>query len=188
MTLSNTYSSPTKPTVPAAVTNAARIFDAASLALIEEHVRRFLNVMSFENVVVTCQEREYQASQAPTGSQLGILIEAGEAGKTLIGPHGAHLDALQHLLRSVLRRQLPAVTFVSVDVNGYRARHEQTLLHIAEAAAEQARHTGQTVVLQPMGSADRRFLHTTLASRSDVTTESQGSEPRRRVVVRPVFL
>jgi spoIIIJ-associated protein len=163
-------------------------FDPASIALIEEHVRRLLVIMDFEAAQVHCRLLPLTEEAQVAHAQLQISIEAGDEGKRLIGVQGTHLDALQHIVRSVLRRQLQSTLYVTLDVNGYRARRERNLLLLAEATAARAHHTGRTIVLKPMAAADRRVLHTALAARGDVSTESMGDEPNRRVVVRPVFL
>jgi len=154
--------------------------DGPTIALIEEHVRKLLATMSLSQVRVRC---EFVADNA-----LKISVEAGDNGRTLIGAHGAHLSALQHIVRCLLRRQINPTVRVLVDVNGYRARRERSLLGLAEEVARKAQRTGRTVVLQPMTAADRRTIHTALANYKDVKTESLGDEPNRRVVVRPVFL
>jgi spoIIIJ-associated protein len=163
-------------------------FDLESIALIEEHVRRLLAMMDFEAASVHCRLQSRSGEESEAQEQLCITIEAGDDGKRLIGVQGTHLDALQHLVRSVLRRQLDPGLHIALDVNGYRARRERSLLQLAESAARRAHHTGRTIVLKPMAAADRRVLHTALATRGDVSTESMGDEPNRRVVVRPVFL
>ncbi len=161
--------------------------DTQTLSLIEEHVRRLLESMSFVDISVRCKERVLP-SEKSKGISLEIIINAGDDGKLLIGTHGAHLSALQHIIRSVLRRQLPDGTYITLDVNGYRSRHEQTMTSLAEAAARRAKMQGKTVVLSPMSASDRRLVHTTLAQREDVKTHSMGDEPDRRVVIKPVFL
>ncbi len=148
-------------------------------SMIEEKVRHLLSVMSFDQVTI----RSHTVSP-----QVYIHIEAGADGKLLIGPAGAHLAALQYIIRSLLRRILDPATRVLVDVNGYRARREQDLVVVAETAATKAIQQGQSVILPPMSSADRRAIHTALAGRTDVTTASHGEEPRRSVIVKPVFL
>jgi len=77
---------------------------------------------------------------------------------------------------------------VVVDVNSYRARREQDLVAIAEAATARALAQGQAVTLAPMNPADRRIIHTALAGRADIRTASTGVEPRRAVVIKPVSL
>lgn len=154
--------------------------DAPAQALIEEHVRRLLYLLGLEDVTVRCEPGADQS--------LKIDITAGPAGRLLIGMHGTHLIALQHVIRCLLRRHASADLRVTVDVNGYRARRERTLLSLAEETARKAHRTGRTVVMDPMTAADRRTVHTALANHKDIKTESLGDEPNRRVVVRPIFL
>lgn len=146
---------------------------------IEEHVQNILHRMGFMTVAI----RSHLVTP-----QMYIHIEAGPDGKLLIGPSGAHLAALQYIIRSVTRRELDPAIRILVDVNGYRARREQDLVIVAEAAATQALQQGQPVILTPMSSADRRAIHTALAGRTDIVTASHGEEPQRSVVVRPVSL
>lgn len=149
------------------------------IQLIEEHVRHLFLIMGFDSVIIQCRQK---------GADLSINVEAGDFGKLLIGTQGAHLIALQHILRNSLRRNLPREAHVKVDVNGYLARRERELIQIAEETAKQVTTQGRTIIMKAMSSAERRVVHTSLADRSDVTTESTGEEPNRRVVIKPVFL
>lgn len=155
------------------------------LPLIEEHIRYLLAVMGFADVRVSCACRSLPAD--PARQQYDIAITAGPAGRLLIGAHGAHLQALQHIVRALLKRELAASARVTVDVNSYRLDRERTLQHLAEEAARKAGRTGRAIVLPPMAAGERRTIHTSLAARADINTESLGTEPNRRVVVRPVF-
>lgn len=148
--------------------------------LIAEHVRRLLDQMGFAQVRVFCD--------APQESTLRISIHTEDSGSLLIGVQGAHLQALEHVTRCVLRKSMQAETFIFVDVNGYRARRERGVVALAEETARKAQKTGQIVELMPMNAVDRRSIHTALAGYKDVVTESMGEGPSRRVVVRPVFL
>lgn len=154
--------------------------DIAGVALIEEHVRHILTVMGFTDVTVHCHVSEDNA--------IRVDINAGGAGRLLIGAHGAHLAAFQHVLRCLLRKHLQEDVRVIADINGYRLRRERSLLDLAQEVARRAQRTGRTVVLSPMSAADRRAIHTALSSHKDIKTESLGEEPNRRVVVKPVFL
>ena len=148
--------------------------------LISEHVRRLLSIVGLEDVQVLCE--------CPAPETLRISIMAGDDGRTLIGPQGAHLESLQHIIRCVLRRHLDATTHIMVDVNGYRARREKSLSGFAEEVARKAQRTGRSITLDPMNALDRRTIHTALAAHKEVSTESMGDGRDRRVVVRPVFL
>jgi len=165
---------------PVAITTTSTpVLGEAELLLIAEHVRHLLKSMSFETVSIRSQHLP---------PHLYIHIEAGENGKLLIGTHGAHLAALQHIVRTLLRATVPPTTRIIVDVNGYRARREQDLLAMAEAAAARALSESHPVTLPPMNSADRRVIHTALAGREDLATTSTGVEPKRSVVIRPTSL
>ncbi|MFH1354249.1 MAG: R3H domain-containing nucleic acid-binding protein [bacterium] len=152
-------------------------------ALIEEHVRHLISIMGFTRIKVGCSFRDVKGDQ-----RLHIAIDAGPSGRLLIGARGAHLFALQHIVRSLMRRQLNESCRITVDVNGYLAGRERILLRLAEDAARQAGRTGQAVVLPPMVASERRTIHNSLASRQGVNTESLGDEPNRRVVVRSAFI
>lgn len=154
--------------------------DDAAGALIAEHVRRLMNSMGFSDIRLACE--------MPSDESIRLSISAGDEGKLLIGVQGANLDALQHIVRCVLRKHLNENVRVSVDVNGYRMRREQNLLGFAEEVARRAQKTGRPVALSPMSALDRRTIHAALASHKEVTTESMGDGKDRRVVIRPVFL
>jgi spoIIIJ-associated protein len=159
-----------------------------TLALIEEDTRHLLGIMGFFDARVSCTCKETKDKQGSSKQQLHINIDAKEAGRMLIGVKGNHLAALSHIVRSLLRRKLEKPTYITVDVNGYLASRERNLLSLAEEAARKAGRTGRAIVLPPMGASERHTIHTTLANRQDINTESLGDEPNRRVVVRPVFI
>lgn len=154
--------------------------DDPAAQLIGEHVRRLLEVIGLDGIHVACE--------SPASDTLRISIMAGEEGRMLIGPQGAHLESLQHVIRCVLRRHLDGATHIMVDVNGYRARREKSLFGLAEEVARKAQRTGRPVALDPMNALDRRTIHTALSSHKEVSTESTGDGRDRRVIVRPVFL
>jgi spoIIIJ-associated protein len=163
--------------------------DNQDLALVEEHVRQLIQLMGFSQVLVACRASDKEgATETESYIELNVKIDAGEEGRLLIGTQGAHLFALQHLIRSLLRRQFSAGVCVVVDVNGYRARRERNLASLADSAARQAKSQGKTIVLRPMDASDRRIIHSHLSSWQEVRTESLGEEPNRRVVIKPVFL
>ena len=72
-----------------------------------------------------------------------------------------------------------------VDAAGYRARRRQTLERTAEQAAREALDEGRPVPLEPMSAVERKIVHLYLQERGGVTTESEGAEPNRRIVVAP---
>jgi spoIIIJ-associated protein len=120
-------------------------------------------------------------------SRLNVLGDEGEREElgALIGRKGERLSALQHLVNLMLSRQMGTWTRVLVDVEDYRGRRERQLREIAERAAARVVETGKMLQLDPMPALERRWIHLALKSNPDVTTQSIGEEPNRRIVVLP---
>jgi spoIIIJ-associated protein len=109
------------------------------------------------------------------GDTLGILI----------GRRGETLDALQYLTSLKVNRGRENYTRVTLDTENYRAKREDTLIRLANRMANRALRTGRKVSLEPMNPYERRIIHSALQKHPYVTTQSEGEEPNRRVVVSP---
>ena len=120
-------------------------------------------------------------------SRLNVLGEGAEREElgALIGRKGERLSALQHLVNLMLSRQMGAWTRVLVDVEDYRGRRERQLREIADRAANRVVETGKMLQLEPMPALERRWVHLALKANPDVSTQSIGEEPNRRIVVLP---
>ncbi|MEX2546415.1 MAG: RNA-binding cell elongation regulator Jag/EloR [Chloroflexota bacterium] len=101
----------------------------------------------------------------------------------LIGRKGERLSALQHLVNLMLSRRLGEWTRVLVDVEDYRGRRERQLREIAMRAADRVKESGKMLQLEPMPALERRWIHLALREHPDVSTQSIGEEPHRRVVI-----
>ncbi len=103
----------------------------------------------------------------------------------LIGEQGERLFQIQHLLRLILRKKIEKEIFLDLDIGGYKKKRIAYLKELARAVADEVGLTKKERVLEPMPAFERRIIHLELASRADVTTESIGREPNRRVVIKP---
>jgi spoIIIJ-associated protein len=114
-----------------------------------------------------------------------VDVEGDDLG-LLIGPRGSTLDALQELARTVVHRHgEDQVLRVVVDVAGFRRRRAEALAAFARRRAEEVLVSGIAEALEPMGAADRKIVHDTVAEFTGLETTSEGFEPRRYVVIRP---
>lgn len=109
-------------------------------------------------------------------------IEGADSG-LLIGSYGETLQALQSILRLVLREKIGRKAYVSLDIEDYRVRRVETLKKLARRAAQDAIKSHRSQNLPPMQPADRRIIHMQLANDERVATSSQGAGKERRVVV-----
>ncbi len=102
----------------------------------------------------------------------------------LVGEDGEVLDALQELTRLHVLRETGNRTRLMLDVAGFRARRRAELTQIGTDAAEKAKSGGEPVRLDPMNPFERKVVHDAVAA-AGLTSESEGAEPRRYVVVLP---
>lgn len=111
------------------------------------------------------------------GSDLGLLV----------GPRGATLNAVEELAKAVVQRETGGHgARIHVDVAGYRAKRREALADFTRKLAQQAIDSGEDQVLEPMQAPDRKVVHDTVGEIDGVETSSEGEDPRRYVVIRPV--
>jgi spoIIIJ-associated protein len=104
----------------------------------------------------------------------------------LIGRHGQTLDAIQELARTAVGRRLDDRIRVLVDVGDYRKRAEERLVEHAREIAERVQRTGEEEQLDPMNAYERKLVHDVVADFEDLESVSEGVDPDRFVVVRPL--
>ncbi|MCC6934498.1 MAG: hypothetical protein IT406_02295 [Candidatus Yanofskybacteria bacterium] len=126
------------------------------------------------------------AVSTPESGPICVSVRSDEHGRLLIGKGGQNLKALEHIIRMMWMRKYPEQRAITVDVNDYHAERAQELVAHVRNTAERVRVTGKSEALNPMSPYERRIVHTELASYSDLTTESVGQEPHRRVVIKPL--
>ena len=113
-------------------------------------------------------------------------IEGEDAADYVVGRYADAIRGMEYLVNLALRdpRSEPRL---KVDSCGYRERRTKSLERLAEATARQAVKYGRPIRLDPMASWERWVIHTTLKNHGDVTTESVGEAPMRKVVVMPKY-
>ena len=140
-----------------------------------------------ENVLSLLELREDQftVEMAEDDSvRVHIQLPEEETG-IYIGHHGEGLTALQLLLSLMISQRTGKWYRVSVNINDYQERREDSLKNLAESAAEKAISLNQEVVLGNLSSYERRLVHLHLEQHGGVTTESRGEPPLRQLLVIP---
>lgn len=111
----------------------------------------------------------------------------GEAASVLIGHHGDTLDALQYLTNLAGTQKNEngekCKARVTIDIEGYRAKREDTLRALARRKAEQALKNHRSVMLEPMSAYERRIIHSEIQGIEGVSTNSVGSDSNRKIVI-----
>jgi len=102
----------------------------------------------------------------------------------LVGDRGQVLEALQELTRLAVLRETGDRSRLMLDISGFRAQRRAELTEVGTKAAEEAKSSGEPVKLAPMSAFERKVVHDAVAA-AGLESESEGEEPRRRVVVLP---
>jgi spoIIIJ-associated protein len=113
-------------------------------------------------------------------------VSVGTGLDRLVGSGGATLDALQELTRLAVHRETGVRSRLMLDIGGHRARRRAELTELGAAAASRVAATGEIERLAPMTPFERKIVHDAVAGVDGVHTESEGEEPERRIVIRPV--
>ena len=111
----------------------------------------------------------------------------GEGAAILIGHHGETLDSIQYLASLAANKRVDGkkedYVRITVDVEGYRAKREETLRALARRMAAKVQKYKKSVMLEPMNPYERRIIHSEIQNIAGVSTNSIGSENNRKIVI-----
>jgi spoIIIJ-associated protein len=131
-------------------------------------------------------QAEIQIHDDGNGESL-ITIE-GEGASILIGHHGDTLEAFQYLVNLAANKKDDEdrqYTRITVNIENYREKREETLRKLAAKMAAKVKKTGRNIALEPMNAYERRIIHAEIQKIEGVSTNSVGAEGNRRVVIFP---
>nr|WP_226346852.1 R3H domain-containing nucleic acid-binding protein [Agilicoccus flavus] len=121
------------------------------------------------------------------GDRAAVAIvdsDEGRVPRRLVGADGEVLEALQELTRMAVQADTGERSRLMLDVAGHRAQRRETLVTQAKEAVATVRETGESLSLEPMSAFERKVVHDEVLA-AGLTSESEGVEPRRHVVVLP---
>lgn len=132
-------------------------------------------------------ERMGLVSRATVEDKNGTLYVtiAGDDSGVAIGYRGEALDAFQYLALTFLNEQKCDFKKVVVDCENYREKRKETLTALALRLAEKSVRLQRKIALEPMNPFERRIIHSALADSEIATTESEGEEPSRYIIIIP---
>ena len=104
--------------------------------------------------------------------------------ETLVGKDGEVLDALQELARLAVMTETGHRSRLMLDIAGHRDRRRKEMQVLAHDAIAEVKTSGEAQRLAPMNPFERKMVHDAVAE-AGLVSESEGVEPKRRVVVLP---
>jgi spoIIIJ-associated protein len=117
------------------------------------------------------------------GDRAAVSIVGADLSQ-LVGRNGEVLDALQELTRLAVYRETGERSRLMLDISGHRAEQRRRLVELATEKIALVKETGEQVSLSPMTSFERKVIHDAVAA-AGLTSESEGAEPKRHVVILP---
>ena len=117
------------------------------------------------------------------GDRAAVSIVGAELTQ-LVGGKGEVLEALQELTRLAVYRETGERSRLMLDISGYRAEKRAQLERLAEETVARVKESGEPAPLEPMSPFERKVVHDAVAALG-LSSESEGVDPRRFVVVLP---
>ena len=146
---------------------------------IREAIRKIAGFMDMECTVDVKEETDDKNNKA-----LLVSVYTPENARFLIGKDGQNLKSLEHVVRAMFLKKADGLSNIVVDVHDYKKSRSSYIVDIARQAVMRVRSTQKSEALLPMSSYERRIVHMELASYPDIATESIGSDPQRRIVIK----
>ena len=109
-----------------------------------------------------------------------------ENNSILIGRDGRTLSSLQNLIRTSVSNQTGIYFNIILDVENYKVKKEHNIERLAKKLAKEVLRTKEPITMDSMNSYERRLVHNALANFKGITSDSEGEEPNRRIVIKPV--
>ncbi len=139
---------------------------------IKETISQIIEKIGFDDFSVEANEESRRVS---------VLISDAKFFKDML-PY--FVSDMNYLVRLITKKQ--DWEDIIIDVNNYLKEREGLILELARAAARKSVATKEEISLPPMNSYERRLVHTELADRPDLKTESAGEGKDRCVVIKPL--
>lgn len=146
----------------------------------ESVISKILHLLNLEAQV----SAHYGPTERDGRRNINVDIRGNDL-SVLIGRRSETLAAFQYIASLIVGKGEQQFVQLTVDVEGYRDRREKQLIQMAKRMADQVSKSGRRQTLEPMPSGERRIIHIALRDHPDVTTESTGEEPYRKVMILP---
>lgn len=156
--------------------------DSEEVQAAQDYLQDLLRLM---DVSADVEVRAPETAADGMGRATAVMDIEGDDLGLLIGRRGSTLAALQYLVNVMVTRKLGSRVLVTVDVEHYHRRREETLRGLARRMADRVRHSRRPMTLEPMPASERRIIHLALVDDPNVVTGSVGQGDERKVVIRP---
>lgn len=145
-----------------------------------EYIKDYLKEL-IHNMGLTCN---LEVKKRENGINITVISDNNSI---LIGKNGRTLASMNQIIKQVVYNEIGEYFPFILDIGEYKVEREHKLESLAKRIAREVANTNVEAKLDPMNSYERRIIHEALANNKKVTTESEGEEPNRYVVIKPII-
>lgn len=143
-----------------------------------EYIKEFIKDL-IHNMGLTCN---LEVKKRENGINITVISDNNSI---LIGKNGRTLESITLVVKQTVHNEIGEYFPFVLDIGEYKVAREQKLESLAKRTAREVASSKIPAKLDPMNSYERRIIHSILAEHKKVTTESEGEEPNRYVVIKP---
>ena len=143
-----------------------------------EYIKEFIKDL-IHNMGLTCN---LEVKKRENGINITVISNNNSI---LIGKNGRTLESITLVVKQMIHNEIGEYFPFVLDIGEYKVAREQKLESLAKRTAREVASSKIPAKLDPMNSYERRIIHSILADHKKVTTESEGEEPNRYVVIKP---
>lgn len=136
----------------------------------------FKNLEKYMSIQINCEIKEE--------NNIYNVMLVSDNNAIVIGKDGKNLDAIQTIIRTIIKRITNNVASINIDASNYKAKKINNLEHEIKKIIDEVLKTKIDVKLDPMNSYERMIVHNYVSKYDNLTTESIGEEPNRYIVIK----
>lgn len=137
-------------------------------------LEKILLAMHFEDVAVIGNLEDNIIKLEAKVSEKDTGIAIGKAGSTL--------NAIELIIRKAIDSRRNNVR-INIDINSYKKRRDEKIIDLAADTARKVQRSKKSWNLRYMNSYERRLAHEEISKHPNVSSHSEGNDPKRYVVV-----
>lgn len=143
-----------------------------------EYIKEYIKDL-IKNIGLTCN---LEVKKRENGVNITVISDNNSI---LIGKNGRTLESINLVVKQTIHNEIGEYFPFNLDIGEYKIAREQKLEQLAKKTAREVASSKVAAKLDPMNSYERRIIHNALTNNKKVTTESEGEEPNRYVVIKP---
>lgn len=144
---------------------------------LKNYIREFLkNLEKYMNITINCEIKEED--------NIYNVMLVSDNNAILIGKDGKNLDAIQTIIRTIIKRITNNTVSINIDASNYKAKKINNLEREIKKIIDEVLKTKIDAKLDPMNSYERMIVHNYVSKYDNLTTESIGEEPNRYIVIK----